>query len=577
MTPPPAPGTSSSPGAAPPSSPASVSGPAASGAAASGAAANGPRRIGPRRLLALGLAVAVTSPLAVVMTPGRGTAAVVGQDAAGAGRVAPVEAATPSAATSAGTGTARLVMAAAPGTARAAHGLGVAARPAGAGDLAGYWMVDQRGHVHAFGGASHAGEGRWGTVAVAATPDGTGYWLVTDRGVIVPRGGAGDLGGTLPLRAGERVVGLTATASGRGAWLFTSRGAVHARGDAPAWGDASRLPLVRPMVGGAATPGGRGFWMVAADGGVFSFGDADFHGSMGGRPLNAPVVAIVPTPTGGGYWLVATDGGVFSFGDADFHGSMGGVPLNQPVRGMVAAGQGYLMVAADGGVFTFGPGVPFHGSLGGSPPADPVVAIAPVPPGGRALSGPVRLQPYRWSVEPVDPARLTASWRPGCPVGPADLRLVTVDHWDFGGRLRSGELVVHRDVAAAVAGVFERLHQARFPIGSLELVDRFGGDDGRSMAAGNSSAFNCRAVTGGTTWSEHSYGRAIDLNPVQNPYVRGSTVLPAAGRAHLDRNPATPGLIRGGDPVVRAFAEIGWAWGGHWSSPDHQHFSASGR
>jgi hypothetical protein len=296
---------------------------------------------------------------------------------------------------------------------------------------------------------------------------------------------------------------------------------------------------------------------------------------MGGRPLNAPVVSLVPTPTGRGYWLVATDGGVFSFGDAGFRGSMGGVPLNRPVRGMVAAGDGYLMVASDGGVFAFGDRVPFHGSLGGAPPPDAVVAIAPVAAGRSGTLGADR--PFRSTIGPVDPARLPASWRPGCPVGPDQLRLVTADHWDLGGRLRSGELVVHRDVAAAVVQVLRELHAARFPIQSMELVDRFGGDDGRSMAANNSSAFNCRAVTGGTSWSEHSYGRAIDLNPVQNPYVRGATVLPTAGRAHLDRSAGTPGLIRDGDAVVRAFAGIGWSWGGTWSSPDYQHFSASGR
>jgi poly-gamma-glutamate synthesis protein (capsule biosynthesis protein) len=154
---------------------------------------------------------------------------------------------------------------------------------------------------------------------------------------------------------------------------------------------------------------------------------------------------------------------------------------------------------------------------------------------------------------------------------------VTVDHWDFAGRLRTGELLVHRDVAASVVQVFRRLHETRFPIASMELVDRFGGDDGRSMAANNSSAFNCRPVTGGTSWSEHSYGRAIDLNPVQNPYVRGSTVFPAAGRAFLDRTASRPGLIRQGDAVEQAFVGIGWSWGGRWSSPDYQHFSASGR
>ncbi|MGE3620990.1 MAG: M15 family metallopeptidase [Acidimicrobiia bacterium] len=140
-----------------------------------------------------------------------------------------------------------------------------------------------------------------------------------------------------------------------------------------------------------------------------------------------------------------------------------------------------------------------------------------------------------------------------------------------------GDLVVHRDVAGSLAAVFSRLLDAGFPIERMVPVSAFGGSDEASMAANNTSAFNCRAVTGGSGWSEHAFGRAIDLDPVQNPYVRGTTVLPAAGVAHLSRTPA-PGRILAGDAVVGAFAAVGWHWGGAWSSPvDHQHFSATGR
>ena len=98
------------------------------------------------------------------------------------------------------------------------------------------------------------------------------------------------------------------------------------------------------------------------------------------------------------------------------------------------------------------------------------------------------------------------------------------------------------------------------------------------MAANNTSAYNCRRTTGGTAWSEHAHGRALDLNPVQNPYVRGTTVLPLAGRAYVDRARPRPGMVRAGDPVVRAFAAVGWEWGGSWTgSKDYQHFSANGR
>ena len=166
---------------------------------------------------------------------------------------------------------------------------------------------------------------------------------------------------------------------------------------------------------------------------------------------------------------------------------------------------------------------------------------------------------------------MSASWRPGCPVELADLRYVTVTHHGFGsGEVSQGELVVHADVAEGVASVFRILFEAGYPVRSMRLVDDFGASDDASMAADNTSAFNCRAITGGTEWSQHAYGRAIDVNPVENPYVLGSSVGPRAGREFVSR----PGVIQPGDAVVQAFESIGWAWGGEWSSPvDYQHFS----
>jgi hypothetical protein len=163
-------------------------------------------------------------------------------------------------------------------------------------------------------------------------------------------------------------------------------------------------------------------------------------------------------------------------------------------------------------------------------------------------------------------------------VAVADLRLVTVTHWTGGRRTARGELVVHRDVAASVVQVFRRLYDERFPLTSVRTVEQFGADDARSMAADNTSAYNCRRSTGGTGWSEHAHGRAIDVNPVENPYVRGSTVLPPAGREFLDRRVVRPGMVVAGGPVVRAFAAVGWEWGGDYRTlKDYQHFSQSGR
>jgi hypothetical protein len=170
------------------------------------------------------------------------------------------------------------------------------------------------------------------------------------------------------------------------------------------------------------------------------------------------------------------------------------------------------------------------------------------------------------------------SWHPelDCPAF-EDLRLLTVGHWRFDGTIGSGELVVAASATDKIAEVFRRLYDARFPIARIERVDLFGGDDDASMAANNTSAFNCRRVTGGTRLSDHSFGTAIDINPIQNPYVSGGTVLPSAGSEYLDRSNVRPGMIVAGDEATRAFADIGWGWGGNFSSiKDYQHFSASG-
>jgi hypothetical protein len=175
--------------------------------------------------------------------------------------------------------------------------------------------------------------------------------------------------------------------------------------------------------------------------------------------------------------------------------------------------------------------------------------------------------------------RVRYSWRRGCPVGPVELRLLLVDYWGFDGRVHRGELIVHRDHARRMLGVFGRLFAARYPIQRLRPVDAYGADDDRSMAANNTSGFNCRRVSGSSSWSEHAFGRAIDLNPLRNPYVtRGGRVSPPAGRPYANRALRAAGMIHGGDTVVRAFAAAGWRWGGSWSgSRDYQHFSSTGR
>jgi D-alanyl-D-alanine carboxypeptidase len=211
----------------------------------------------------------------------------------------------------------------------------------------------------------------------------------------------------------------------------------------------------------------------------------------------------------------------------------------------------------------------------GSEPAGDAVSARLVRVTGPAGSG---LPPYVAFIVPVTTERLGASWREGCPVGAAKLRLINLSRVGFDGRVHRGELIVHEDVAFEVAHIFAELYFDRFPVERMETVEKYGADDDLSMQANNTSAFNCRPITGGTAWSNHSYGRAIDVNPVQNPYVTGRHVSPPAGRPYTDRARRAPGMIHAGDAVVRAFVAVGWEWGGAWrSGRDYQHFSASGR
>jgi D-alanyl-D-alanine carboxypeptidase len=203
-----------------------------------------------------------------------------------------------------------------------------------------------------------------------------------------------------------------------------------------------------------------------------------------------------------------------------------------------------------------------------------------------AASGPTAAitasSPFRGTISRIDAAqakRVTGvSWRPGCPVHLRDLRLLRMSHRRFDGRVATGRLIVHEDVARDVVSVFRRLYVAGFRIRRMVPVDAYGASDFRSIEADNTSAFNCRYVEGTTRWSEHAYGRAIDLNPIENPYVSGGRTSHRASVPYLDRSRRRPGMAYEGGAAVRAFDAIGWGWGGRWASvKDYQHFSASGR
>ncbi|MEX2292625.1 MAG: M15 family metallopeptidase [Acidimicrobiales bacterium] len=186
--------------------------------------------------------------------------------------------------------------------------------------------------------------------------------------------------------------------------------------------------------------------------------------------------------------------------------------------------------------------------------------------------------PFESVVTPVTAAELGASWHEGCPVPPEELRALDLSIWNFDGAVRQGRLVVHAAYAERIVAAFGAMFSERFPVERMTPIDAYDGDDQASMRANNTSGFNCRFVAGTSKWSEHAFGRAIDLNPLVNPYVKGSSVDPPEGAAYADRRRDDPGMIHGGDAAVRAFAAQGWKWGGYWSNgKDYQHFSATGR
>jgi hypothetical protein len=202
----------------------------------------------------------------------------------------------------------------------------------------------------------------------------------------------------------------------------------------------------------------------------------------------------------------------------------------------------------------------------------------------------VALQAYDSSIRPISPPLersllKTNSWHAGCPVSLSQLRVLTVTHWGFDGKPHTGQLVVNRDVAKPLTKVFRQLYELRFPIRHMRLDDMYGPRRARPADGDISGSFRCRQAvpspcvggSGSGSWSNHAYGYAIDLNPVENPYVGcGQTRDPASVR-YMDRSRLRKGMVT--PAVVRAFRSIGWGWGGKWSgdTKDYMHFSTNGR
>jgi hypothetical protein len=211
--------------------------------------------------------------------------------------------------------------------------------------------------------------------------------------------------------------------------------------------------------------------------------------------------------------------------------------------------------------------------------------VLPTPPelANRALPTVDRLPPpsdgqYAATLTPVPPDVLARStWQPSCPVAADDLRYLTMSFWGFDGRLHTGEMIVNVRVADGVTGVFRRLFEAQFPIEEMRVMSPAELTAPPTGDGNNTTAFVCRPAVRQTRWSAHAYGLAIDLNPFCNPYVRGDLVLPELASSYVDRANRRPGMVERGDVAVRAFAAIGWQWGGNWTtSKDLQHFSSTG-
>lgn len=202
--------------------------------------------------------------------------------------------------------------------------------------------------------------------------------------------------------------------------------------------------------------------------------------------------------------------------------------------------------------------------------------------GSEVVEPPTELPAFTSEIRRIDPAtreRMTSHDESVCPVSLTSLRLVEVPYVGFDGFVHEGEVVVHEDVARDVVNVFAAMYRTGFPLQSVRLIDEFGGDDNRSMAANNSSGYNCRRVAGSDAWSAHAYGRAVDVNPVQNPYVLDGRALPPASQPFVDVDRSVgaasdQGVITTDGPVARAFARIGWTWGADFEEPDYQHFAA---
>jgi len=173
------------------------------------------------------------------------------------------------------------------------------------------------------------------------------------------------------------------------------------------------------------------------------------------------------------------------------------------------------------------------------------------------------------------------TWKSGCPVGIEDLSYLQIRYNDFNGNIKWGELIVNKSVANKTCKVFDELFNIKYPIRDMRLISEFKGDDWLSIEHDNTSAFNCRKITGNKNkWSNHAYGKAIDINPLENPYISKTGKIghkksqKYRNRKHYNlNNPSDRAVLLKNDPTTLIFKKYGWSWGGDWKSiKDYQHF-----
>jgi len=214
---------------------------------------------------------------------------------------------------------------------------------------------------------------------------------------------------------------------------------------------------------------------------------------------------------------------------------------------------------------------------------DPVALPTPPELSDRRFVTPDHLPPppddtFYSTTSPVpDQVLARATWEEGCPTSVEELAYLTLSFRGFDGLAHTGELIVAASVAEDIVSVFEALFEAGFPIEEMRITPPEFLDAEPTGDGNDTESFVCRPATGGTNWSQHALGLAIDINPFHNPYLRGDVLIPELAGDYLDRQRGLPGMITEGDVVTDAFDAIGWGWGGRWNTlKDWQHFSQSG-